>query len=103
MNTIETQARNRFASRLRQQYRMFNVITQEKQAKIKAVMEEALDMFVTKFKSQLTKNVTFSEIKNKIYYPVYTACIKPFAVITEGMGIYRICFKLPNNISGWFV
>ena len=72
MNTIVTQAQNRFTSRLRQQYRMFNVITQDNQAKIKALMEGARDIFVAKFKSQLNDKVSFSEIKDKIYYPVYT-------------------------------
>lgn len=71
MGVIAVQAQNRFAVRLRMQYRMFDVISQEKQSQIKGVMEGARKAFSAKFRAALTERVPYSEIKAKVYYPVY--------------------------------
>jgi len=71
MDVITAQAGNRFVSRLRQQYQMFDDITPEKQAQIKGLMKEAREKFEAKFKAQMIKEITFSEIKDRVFYPVY--------------------------------
>ena len=101
MSTIETQTQNRFVSRLRQQYRMFNVITQEKQSKIKAVMEEAQNIFAAKFKSQLYDNITFSDVKGKVYYPVFTkqfntSELKSFVTFYESPAGKKLIAQTPS-------
>jgi hypothetical protein len=101
MSTIETQAQNRFVSRLRQQYRMFNVITQEKQAKIKAVMEEAQNIFAAKFKSQLYDNITYSDVKDKVYYWVFTkqfntSELKAFVTFYESPAGKKLIAQTPS-------
>jgi hypothetical protein len=71
MNVITAQAHNQFSSQLREQYRILDVADPEKQNQIQGIMKEARKVFQSKFKTQMTKLIPFSEIKNSIFYPLY--------------------------------